>query len=606
MFIRQTTTGSATDGTARITFRLVENRRIDGKVRQHTLLNLGRHFEIDHQDWPLLCQRTEELLSGQTVLNLVPHPPKIEAEARRIAARLLQRQGAETSPGDWETVDIASAADSDTRSLGIEHAALAALDMLRLPKLLDDLGFNRRQRCCALATIAARMAAPGLERATNRWLRRTSALGELLGIDFADLSDMALYRASDRLRVHQEKIEDHLFARAQSLFDFEPAIALYDMTNVFYESEAADQPKAKRGHSKENRTDCPLLTLGPVLDASGFVRRSRVFAGNVAECETLQGMLASLGAPRKAVVIMDRGIADDANLAWLRSNGYRYLVVSRDNTRIFDAEETRAIMTASRNRVDVYKEVVTKQEKDGTPFTEAHLRCFSEARAEKERSILRRFQERFESGLKKLHEGLAKPRTRKSLDHVQRRVGRLAKENTRVARHYNVTITPDQKASKAASVTWTFEPVAGTMMTHPGVYCLRSNVLDRDVDTMWKTYITLTDAEAVFRALKSELGLRPIFHQKENRADGHLFISVLAYQAVQLLRTPMKKAGYHDNWTSLRRILGTLQRTTTTFTRRGGKTLHVRKTATADADQLAIYQAMGIAPPRRNVHKTLI
>ena len=150
MFIRQTTTGSAVDGTARITFRLVENRRIDAKVRQHTLLNLGRHFAIDHEDWPLLRQRTEGLLSGQTVLNLVPHPPKIEAEARRIAARLLQRQGAETSPGDWETVDIASAADSDTRSLGIEHAALAALDMLRLPDLLDDLGFNRRQRGCAL------------------------------------------------------------------------------------------------------------------------------------------------------------------------------------------------------------------------------------------------------------------------------------------------------------------------------------------------------------------------------------------------------------------------------------------------------------------------
>ena len=117
-------------------------------------------------------------------------------------------------------------------------------------------------------------------------------------------------------------------------------------------------------------------------------------------------MLASLGAPRKAVVIMDRGIADDANLAWLRSNGYRYLVVSRDNTRIFDAEETRAIMTASRNRVDVYKEVVTKQEKDGTPFTEAHLRCFSEARAEKERSILRRFQERFKSGCRSFTTGL--------------------------------------------------------------------------------------------------------------------------------------------------------------------------------------------------------
>ena len=602
MYIRQTTTGSAADGTARITFRMVESQRLDGKVRQHTLLNLGRHFAIDQEDWPLLCRRTEELLAGQTVLDLVLPAPKIEAEARRIAARLLERQGGETSEGDWETVDIASAADSDGRSVGIEHAALAALDMLGLPELLDDLGFNRRQRCCALATIAARMAEPGSERATSRWLRRTSALGELLGIDFGDLSDVALYRASDRLRVHQERIEDHLFARAQSLLEFESTIALYDMTNVFYEGEAADQPKAKRDHSKEGRTDSPLLTLGLVLDASGFVRRSRAFAGTVTECETLEGMLGSLGAPREAVVIMDRGIADDANLAWLRSNGYRYLVVSRDNTGIFDAEEIRAIVTASRNRVEVYKEVVTKQEEDGTPFTEAHLRYFSEARAETEGSILRRF----ESGLQKLHEGLARPGTRKSFDHVQRRVGRLQKENTRVARHYDVTITPDQEARKAVSVTWTFEPVEGTMMTRPGVYCLRSNVLDWDADTMWQTYVTLTDAEAVFCSLKPELGLHPIFHHKQHRADGHLFIPVLAYQAVQVLRTPMKKAGYHDNWTSLRRTLSTLQRTTTTFRRRDGKTLHVRKTATTDADQAAIYQAMGIAPPPRNVHKTVI
>ena len=171
-------------------------------------------------------------LSGQTVLDLVP-------PALRIAARLVERQGGETPDGDWENVDIASAADSDGRSVGIEHAALAALDMLGLPELLDGLGFNRRQRCCALATIAARMAAPGSERATNRWLRRTSAPGELLGIDFGALSDMALYRASDRLLGHQKKIKDHLFARAQSLFDFAPTIALYDLTNTYYAGQTS-------------------------------------------------------------------------------------------------------------------------------------------------------------------------------------------------------------------------------------------------------------------------------------------------------------------------------------------------------------------------------
>ena len=283
MFIRATRTGTASDGSPRLTHRLVENQRRDGKVRQITLLNLGRHFSIDRKAWPLLCERIKELLSGQSALDLEPLAPQFEAEARRITARLLQRQGEETTGADWETVDVASVCDSDGRCVGVEHAALAALDMLGLPGLFDELGFNRRQRCCALANIIARMAHPGSERATNRWLRATSATGELLGLDFGSVSDMALYRASDLLLSHQTRIEEHVFGTAQTLFDLAPTITLYDLTNTFYEGQAAGQPKAQRGHSKEGRTDAPLLTLGLVLDASGFVRRSSVFAGNVTE-----------------------------------------------------------------------------------------------------------------------------------------------------------------------------------------------------------------------------------------------------------------------------------------------------------------------------------
>ena len=259
-------------------------------------LNLGRHFSIDRKAWPLLCERIKELLSGQSALGLEPLAPQCEAEARRITARLLQRQGEETTGADWETLDVASVCDSDGRCVGVEHAALAALDMLGLPGLFDELGFNRRQRCCALANIIARMAHPGSERATNRWLRATSATGELPGLDFGSVSDMALYRASDLLLFHQKRIEEHVFGTAQILFDLAPTITLYDLTNTFYEGQAAGQPKAQRGHSKEGRTDAPLLTLGLVLDASGFVRRSSVFAGNVTEATTLGAMLESLGA----------------------------------------------------------------------------------------------------------------------------------------------------------------------------------------------------------------------------------------------------------------------------------------------------------------------
>ena len=607
MFIRATRTGTAKDGSPRLSHRLVENRREDGRVRQTTLLNLGRHFAIKRESWPLLCERIRELIDGQPSLGLEPLPPQIEAEARRIAARLVERQGGETTGGDWETVDVASACDMDGRSIGVEHAAWQALETLGLGALFEELGFNRRQRCCALGSIIARMAHPGSERETNRWLRSTSAVGEMLGFGFGSVSDMALYRASDRLLAHQGRIEDHVFGTVESLFGLKPTITLYDLTNTFYEGQASAQPKARRGHSKEGRTDAPLLTLGLVLDGSGFVRRSSVFAGNVTEARTLGAMLASLGAPRGGVVIMDRGIATKANLAWLRREGYRYLVVSRDATRIFDAtREATRVITATRQAVDVYAEEVACEEEDGTPYREVHLRCHSQAREAKEKGILERFQRRFEEGLKDLHEGLSKPRTRKGLEDVQRRIGRLEKANARVARHYEVTVTPDDEGRRAQAISWTLKPAEGSMMSHPGVYCLRSNILDLDAETLWRTYITLTDVEAVFRSLKSELGLRPIFHHKQHRADGHLFISVLAYQAVQVLRSAMKRTGASHSWSSIRHALRPLQRTTTTFTRKDGRTLHVRKTALADDQQAVLYHAMGIAPPPRNVRKTVV
>ena len=171
------------------------------------------------------------------------------------------------------------------------------------------------------------MARLGSERATRRWLGERSALGELLEVDFATMGPMRLYRASDALMAHREAIEHPLFDRAMGLFDLRPTVTLYDLTNTFFEGEADGQPKARRGHSKDKRTDCPLLTLGLVLDASGFVRRSQVFAGNVREHHTLAEMLDALNAPRAALVVMDRGIATEDRIQSLREHRYRYLVV---------------------------------------------------------------------------------------------------------------------------------------------------------------------------------------------------------------------------------------------------------------------------------------
>ena len=602
MFVRRTQTRRTEDGQPYFSHRLVHSERIGNAVRQRTLLNLGRHFDIPQAQWPLLCSRIDDILAGQTPL--VPDcPTAVEHEAQRIAAQLIARgtpvQGPAAGRTDIQPVDVDSLRLVRPRSVGVEQVGLWALEQVGLPALLAQLGVNGALRTAAAGAVVGRLTQPASERATHRWLQTRSGLGELLGVDFETVSAMQLYRASDALVKHRDAIEAHLFERAMGLFDLQPTVTLYDLTNTYFEGEASAQPQAKRGHSKEKRSDCPLLTLGLMLDASGFVRRSQVFAGNVREHRTLAGMLEALRAPAGALVVMDRGVATEAAIGWLRDNGYRYLVVSRERHRQFDAEAAVAIQTQSKQTVHLHKVVSTDPD-------EVRLYCYSEERAEKERGIVERFAARFETALTNLNDGLARPRAHKRLGQVWQRIGRLKARHTRVASHYQIEVIPDQTGEKAAAVTWTRRPQDGSMATHPGVYCLRSSETDWDEDALWRTYTTLTDVEAVFRALKSELGLRPIYHHKPRRADGHLFITVIAYQLVQVIRTRLRAHGEHASWTALRRILEGQQRVTATFRRPDGRTLHVRTATQAEPEQRAIYDALGIDPQPGGVRKTTI
>ncbi len=397
---------------------------------------------------------------------------------------------------------------------------------------------------------------------------------------------------------HQEAIEAHVFGRVRDLFGLQATVTLYDLTHTYLEGAAEAIPKAKRGHSKDKRSDCPLLTLGLVLDASGFVRRSRVLAGNAVECRSLEGMLKDLAAPPGALIVMDRGIATRANLAWLREHGYRYLVVSRQRARTMPQGD-RTVITAGGDMVRVEKVL---DEAAG----EVRLYCHSSRRALKETGIHQRFCERFEAGLIRLAEGLTRPRGAKRLEVIPKRIGRLKQASRGVAQHYAIHIETNPEQTKVTRLAWEKRPVAGTMLTDPGVYCLRSNETAWSEERLWRTYMMLTDLEAVFRSLKSELGLRPVYHVKPQRADGHLFISVLAYQCVQLIWRQLKAKGIDQSWTSLRETLSVQRRVTARFTQRDGRSLHVRKATQPEPKLKAIYDALGVNPLPGGTKKMLV
>ena len=608
MFVRRTQTRSTASGDHYFTFRLVHSVRVGSRVRQRTLLNLGRHFSIPQADWPLLCSRLDQLLSRQQSLIPTSVSPAVEHEAQRIAAQLLARQGAPgavdagptgASEQVFDRVDVASLELLRPRSVGVEQVALWAMQQVQLIPLLQRLGLNGRQRAAAVGSIIARMAAPGSERATYRWLCQRSALGELLEVDFQTMSLMQLYRAADALARHQQHIEKHLFDRVTELFGLHTTVTLYDLTNTYFEGMAAAQPLASHGHSKEKRSDCPLLTLALVLDGSGFVRRSEVMAGKIVEGKVLRGVLERLEVPKGALIVMDCGAATEDNLKWLRDQGYRYLVVSLERTRRFDAAAAVSLTTAGEQQVQVQKE----HSDDGS---EVRLYCYSPAREGKERAMLQKACARFEKGLQELHDGLSRPRTHKKIEALWRRIGRLKNNSSGAGQHYQVKVATDTSGKQATAVTWQLRPVAGSKLTHPGVYCLRSNQTDWDAEAMWRTYIMLTDLEAVFRSLKSELGLRPIYHQKQERSNGHLFITVLAYQLVQVIRRRLREHQEHRSWTSVREILAGQQRVTASFRRADGSTLHVRKATVAEPEQRFLYEMLGVDAAPGGVKKLVV
>jgi transposase len=595
MFIRQTQTRSSSTGGSYFTHRLVQSKRVGRKVSQYTLLNLGTNFDLPREAWPELCTRIEQILNSEQPLFAVD--AAIERSAQHLYTQIIARRGeiqALTTENrneqteHFEEVDVNSLQQIKPRSVGAEHVSLEALKELQLPQILEQAGFNRRQQAEALANIIGRMCAPRSERATARWLKEKSALGELLKHDFTPMPLMQLYRASDRLFKKKDLIEGKIFERVQDIFNFTPTVTLYDLTNTYMEGNAAMNPKAKRGRSKEKRTDCPLLTLGLTLDASGFIRHSKVFEGNVSEGGTLKEMLAQLQAPDGALVIMDAGIASEENLQWLTANNYNYLVVSRERKRDMDMSQASIIESACGHQIHL-------QRQPGPHQGEIKIACWSEQRAMKDESINENFRKKYEQELRKISEGLRQPRTTKKRDALSQRIGRLKEKCKRVSAHYQIDLKVDKTTGLVSELTWEYQPQPASKQTHPGVYKLRTTLTDWDDEALWRTYTMLTDLESVFRSLKSELGMRPVYHHKEDRCDGHLFITVLAYQAVQVIRRKLKEHGINESWASLREKLGQQHRITATFKQRDGKTLHIRQATRPEEELADIYTKLGIS-----------
>lgn len=530
---------------------------------------------------------------------------KVGKLAQNYAARILEKQQDENDEdrGDYREVDIDSLEMNRPRSIGCEHVTLEALRLLGLDSKFEELGFTGPQVGLAIGTIVGRACHPASERETHRWLQYQSGLGELISHNFAESNLYKMYQVSDLLLKKKSVIEEHLYLREQSIFSLQETITLYDLTNTYFEGNCRGNSIAKRGHSKEKRSDCPLVTLGLVLDSSGFPKRSHVYEGNVSEPATLSEMIRDLqsgtSADQKSAVVMDAGIATQDNIDWLNDHHYPYVVVSRKKHREFDELESTIVKQDADCTVKVQKVI---DEETG----ETLLYCHSSQREKKERAIGTLFSKRFEDALQYLNDGLTIKRRLKKYDKVIEKIGRLKQQFSKAAKLFIVSVEKDEKSGNACKVTWQRKPAPDTTDSYPGVYCLRTSQTGWDESRLWKTYTMLTDLEAVFRSLKSELGLRPVHHQIADRVSGHLFITVLAYHLVHTIRYRLKQAGINDSWTSLRNILLPHNRVTVSMSCKNGDTVHVRKSVQPDPEQHKIYSVLDLKNHPGKIVKTTI
>jgi len=597
MYIRSVSQKNRTKDEMYTTYRLVESyRNTQGKVRQQVLLNLGAAFSIPKEKWGDLANRVEEIRNGQEALfNL---DTSLENEAQRIAKLLIHKSSVITSVSsnssalkvetDYQTIDINSLEHQHIRKIGAEQIGYHAATQLKLETILKDLGFNQPQTFLALGTVIGRLIHPGSEQlSTHLYLKQHSALDELLGTDFSDLSLKNFYKVADQLLKNKEKIEERLYQTEKDLFGLDDIITLFDITNTYFEGQCLKNAKAHHGRSKEMRNDRPLVSLGMVLDSSGFPKKSEVFSGNISEPSTLEKMLESLGNNKTVTVVMDAGIATEKNLEWLTKAGYYYIVVTRKkNLQMPFEEETVLLKEEKGNSVEA---ILVKNEET----KELELYCHSEAKEAKGKEMVSKATARYEEELKKIAEGLHKKNGTKKQEKVLEKLGRLKEKYKNVAHLYAVSTEIDKDNQNIIKISWSRNEDALTQK-EKGIYCLRTNRTDLDAKTFWGIYTMLTGLEAAFRSLKSELGFRPVYHQKEHRIDAHLFISILAYHLLHTIRYQLKLKGIHQSWDLLREVLDTQCRITSTLRLQNGQTIQLRKTSLPDPNQLEIYRALGI------------
>lgn len=569
---------------------LVESVATPQGPRQRMVCSLGNLEPAPREQWRALARKMEAALEGQLAL-----PGQGEEETEALIERA--RKGRKRKRSEEISIDPDRIETEEHREAGPVHVGHQLWQQLGLDEILHRAGLT--ERACLLSEVMTlnRLIFPLSELSMPDWIRRT-ALGDILGTDFSELKEDALYRNLDRLHPEREQIERELAEREKTLFNLDDLVYLYDLTSTYFEGQARANPQAKLGYSRDKRADCKQVLVGLVLDRDGFPKAHEIFEGNRQDRNTVDEMLHALekrmGKHPGATVVVDRGMAYEENLAQIRSHGLHYLVAGRQPERNewLDAFEEEADwkevtrMPSPRNPLQKKSHVAIKcRQKEH----EVHVLCVSEGREEKDRAIRVKQEKRLLQDIERVKRRIETGRLKKT-EKIHEAIGRLKERYPRVARYYLIHYQPQSQ-----SLSWK-EDIKKKAIAEKldGSYVLKTDRQDLSADEIWRTYLLLTRVEAAFRSLKSPLMERPIFHQLKHRTQTHIFLCVLAYHLLTAIEKRFLDQGIHTSWWSIRQQLSTHQVATIVLPTTNGMVLKIRKGGTPEPEQRKIYDTLRV------------
>ena len=572
---------------------LCEAYRTAKGPRQRVVATLGK---LDREEADAGWEDIEALLEGR------------EPRKKPVQLQLEEQAPAPSTPSRerWELADLGSLRVERSRDFGEVYLALALWKRLGLGKLLEELMPRGREtvRWADMAAVLACARFCGQEselKIAESWYEGT-ALEDILAIDAASVNDDRLYRALDVLGRRKDELCDHLMERYQDWFGVDFEFLLYDVTSTYFEGQAMANGKAARGYSRDKRSDCKQVCIGLVCAPDGLPLSYEVFAGNRTDVTTVQEIVSKMEerfGKAKRIWVMDRGMVSGANLEFLRSRGARYLVGAPNSELRHFKSELSEKDGWSEVQSGLEARLVGHPQRGGE---ETYVLCRSVARSEKERAMLDKQVDSLTAELLKVQSSLHR-RASKELEKLQRRIGRWLGRYPAAAKVLRAELMYAKDGSAVGLSIYSDLKAGQKAALSQGAYLLRTNCDERDPAKLWRWYIQLTQAEAAFRTSKSDLGMRPIFHQKTDRVEAHILVCFIALAMWRSLEMWMSSKGLGTCARKLIEQLGKVRSMDVVVPIRRGEsdaTLRIRTVEKPDEATRNLLNHLGLRLPNRN------